>query len=115
MPEPRLVLVEVTPEGLSVPDLVDLDYDDMEEAEWYCPQGTLEIRFAPSTTENPFPGDGAYLAAAGGACVSGLPVNARPNRSYKYSIVVTTLEDPPRVLTLDPRVRMVRRARPHTA
>ena len=111
MPDPRLVVVEVTAEGLSVPHIVDLDIDEMEEAQWFCPQGTIEVRFSSDPVENPFPGDGSYQAPAGGSCVSGEPVNGKPWRSYKYSIIVTTSETPSRVLTLDPRVRMVSRIR----
>jgi hypothetical protein len=111
MPDPRLIVVEVTPEGLNVPNIIDLDLEELEEAEWFCPQGTLEVRFSSSTTENPFPGDGGYQAPAGGSCVSGEPVNGELWKSYKYSVIVTTDENPPRVLTVDPRVRMVSRIR----
>jgi hypothetical protein len=70
------------------PELV-LNVSNREEALWRCEQGKLEVRFSPRDT--PFSAD-RYEAPKSGGCLSGLPLPQAANKSFQYTVLITTTD-----------------------
>ncbi len=67
-----------------------LTLNNNQQARWTCPDGRLEIRFSPGFT--PFTGS-TFETSRGGFSFSGTPVERRlPRDSYKYTVLVTTVD-----------------------
>lgn len=71
------------------PPALVLNLSNREEVLWRCEQGKLEIRFSPRDT--PFSAD-RYEAPKGGGCLSGLPQPQAANKSFQYTVLVTTTD-----------------------
>jgi len=84
-------------------DPITLSLDGREEIVWRCKQGELEIRFNPANS--PFAGV-RYLAAPGGGIFSGLPRPAALQKSFNYTIMVTSKEG--YFVSQTPKVQVVR-------
>jgi len=125
MPDPIVVTVRATPDPNTADTLivsidrstVFLSLEDEDQIRWICPDGSVEVNFAPVT--NPFDpsasSGGQYQTQVNGSIISGTMVEEQlaPNeaafRNFKYSVHVIS-PDETRSGTLDPRV-MGRRKR----
>ncbi|HKQ75323.1 MAG TPA: hypothetical protein VJ810_16610 [Blastocatellia bacterium] len=119
MPDPIVVTISAVPDPNTEDTLivttdqsiVFLSLEDDDQVRWVCPDGSVEVNFAP--VNNPFDPNassgGQYATQVNGSIVSGSldpgqlePVEAL-FRIFKYSIQVKS-PDGTRAGTLDPRV-----------
>jgi hypothetical protein len=120
MPDPIVVTVTATPDPNTEDTLIVtvdfptlfLSLEDEDQVRWICPDGSVEVNFAPVT--NPFDPNassgGQYQTQADGSIISGTLVEGQLDndvelfRTFKYSISVTS-PDGKRAGVLDPRVK----------
>jgi len=119
MPDPIVITITAVPDPNTEDTLivaidqptVFLSLEDYDQVRWVCPDGSVEVNFAPVT--NPFDPNvssgGQYQTQINGSIVSGplvegqLETDGEVFRTFKYSIQVTS-PDGTRAGTLDPRI-----------
>ncbi|MGH9834496.1 MAG: hypothetical protein ACRD9Y_15860 [Blastocatellia bacterium] len=124
MPDPIVVTVRAIPDPNTEDTLivsidrstVFLSLEDEDQIRWICPDGSVEVNFAPVT--NPFDPNassgGQYQTQVNGSIISGTMIEEQLEpteaafRAFKYSVQVI-LPDGTRSGTLDPRVMGRRR------